>query len=85
MPGGASALRDEVWENWTVNFGWPVQGIFRGTMDGSDINKVDRNRKGDLLAVADDFGKLVIYRYPCLDKGSQGLILRGHSSHVTNV
>ena len=39
---GASNHRDEDWYTWTTILGWPVQGIWEPTMDGSDINAVDR-------------------------------------------
>lgn len=42
-PHGASAFRDEHWQTWTCILGWPVQGIFSGSMDGSDINGVARS------------------------------------------
>jgi WD40 repeat protein len=59
-------------------------------MDGTDINAVDRSKqtydKGmKLLASGDDRGKVRILEYPCLVKNSQGVVGRGHSSHVTNV
>lgn len=85
---GATALRDEEWHTWTCTLGWPVQGIFRGTMDGSDVNKVDRSNSDHggykLLAASDDFGKVNLYRFPCLDKTSGVKVGNGHSSHVTN-
>ena len=45
------------------------------------------NLDGDsrVIACADDFSHIMIYRYPCLVKGSKGVMLKGHSSHVTNV
>ena len=47
---------------------------------------VDRNSKGDkVIAVADDFGEIRVYKYPCLEKKSGCVVLKGHSSHVTNV
>jgi WD40 repeat protein len=59
-------------------------------MDGTDINAVDRSNSsytGDmkLLATGDDHGKVRLLEYPCVVKNSQGVIGRGHSSHVTNV
>ena len=50
-------------------------------MDGSDVNAVDRSPSGKLLAVADDFGKVSIYRYPCLQPGTEACVYTGHSSH----
>lgn len=45
------------------------------------------NLDGDtrVIACADDFSHIVIYKYPCLTKGIKGITLWGHSSHVTNV
>ena len=34
------------------------QGIWTGTMDGSDVNTADRSPSGKLLAIGDDFGKV---------------------------
>ncbi|CAG9325772.1 unnamed protein product [Blepharisma stoltei] len=88
---GASALKDEEWNTWTLVIGWPVQGIYPAYADGTDVNAVDRSKKKfgnneyPLVATSDDFGMLKVFRYPCLLKGSEGVIGRGHSSHVTNV
>ena len=38
------------------------QGIWTGTMDGSDVNAADRSPSGKLLATGDDFGKV---RFRC--------------------
>lgn len=59
-------------------------------MDGTDINAVDRSNSSyqgemKLLASGDDFGKVRLLEYPCIVKNSQGVVGRGHSSHVTNV
>ena len=42
MPDGSSKLRDGDWATWTCTLGWPVQGIWRPTMNATDINSVDR-------------------------------------------
>lgn len=55
-------------------------------MDGSDINAVERSPDGTVLASADDFGLVKLFRYPCpVDKGAAYNKFTGHSSHVTNV
>eukprot|EP01015_Nassula_variabilis_P006389 TRINITY_DN1486_c0_g1_i2.p1 TRINITY_DN1486_c0_g1~~TRINITY_DN1486_c0_g1_i2.p1 ORF type:complete len:351 (+),score=77.49 TRINITY_DN1486_c0_g1_i2:65-1117(+) len=89
-PSGASAYRDEKWCTWSCVLGWPVQGIWPAAVDGTDINATYRSNKkhpGDyhLISVGDDFGKVSIYRYPSLKKGSVPVVGVGHSSHVTNV
>lgn len=62
----ATELRDVKWHTWTCTLGWPVQGIWRPGMDGSDINAVARSHSGHLLAMSDDFGKVNLFRYPCI-------------------
>ncbi|RYH20675.1 hypothetical protein EON65_22800, partial [archaeon] len=61
-------------------------GIWSGTMDGTDVNGVDRSPSQRFLASADDFGKVNLFNYPCLNpKGSPHNAYTGHSSHVTSV
>lgn len=43
------------------------------------------NNQYRVIACADDFSHIIVYRYPCLQKNSEGIVLKGHSSHVTNV
>jgi WD40 repeat protein len=83
-PSGASAFKNEMWSSWTCTLGWPVQGIFPPTADGSDINACDRSPDGTVLATADDFGKVKLFRYPCPVPRGLFVEFRGHSSHVTN-
>ena len=56
-----------------------------GSADGSDINSVDRSHSETLIATADDFGKVKLFRYPCVTENSKFKEFHGHSSHVTNV
>ncbi|CAM9297903.1 unnamed protein product, partial [Heterosigma akashiwo] len=80
----ASQLRNVRWETWTLPLGWPVQGIWPPCSDGTDINSVARSHSCTLLATADDFGKVKLFRYPCADKTADFQEYSGHSSHVTN-
>lgn len=83
---GATKLMGTEWATWTSTLGWAVQGIWTGSMDGSDINSCDRSPSGLLIATADDFGKVSCYRYPCIQPNiAQANIYTGHSSHVTCV
>lgn len=82
----AIELKETAWATWTCTLGWSVQGIWKGDMDGTDINAVDRSPSGKLLACADDFGKVKIFRYPvCNPNGAEAEEYTGHSSHATNV
>ena len=92
MPGGATALRDEKWFSWTCVIGFPVQEIWRGGEDGTDVNAVDRShsevldqdKKYQILARADDFGKVSLLKYPVVIKEQGYNEAKGHSSHVTS-
>ena len=44
LTSGATMLRDEAWESWSCILGWPVQGVFQPSWDGSDVNMVDRSK-----------------------------------------
>jgi WD40 repeat protein len=90
----ATAMRDVDWHTWTCTLGWPVQGIWPKCADGTDINAVDLNgspsmhdksKKKKTLITADDSGKLKMFRWPCIEKGSPFSVESGHASHVTNV
>ena len=91
----ATAMRDVDWATWTCTLGWPVQGIWPKCADGTDINAVDLNgspsmndrgnKKKKTLITADDSGKLKMFRWPCIEKGSPFSVESGHASHVTNV
>ena len=58
----ASSLKDVAWSTWTCTLGWPVQGIWPAFADGTDVNAVDRSPDQRLLASADDFGKVKLFR-----------------------
>ncbi|KAF1333559.1 Microtubule-associated protein, partial [Globisporangium splendens] len=81
----ASSTKDTQWQTWTCVLGWPVQGTWSPCSDGTDVNAVDRNSKGNLLATSDDFGLVKLYRFPCVAKNASSTENCGHSSHVTNV
>ncbi|EGR34536.1 hypothetical protein IMG5_007950 [Ichthyophthirius multifiliis] len=82
LQSGASQLRDEQWYNFTCKLGWPVQGVFPPSTDGSHVNGVSRSNNKQIFAVGDDWGFVNLYRNPCL-KGNKCLSYRAHSSHVT--
>ncbi|KAG5190289.1 quinon protein alcohol dehydrogenase-like superfamily [Tribonema minus] len=81
----ATAVRDVKWHTCTCTLGWPVQGIHKPGADGTDVNGVDYHRDLQLLATADDFGHVNLFRYPCVIKGAKAKAYGGHASHVTRV
>ena len=57
---------------------WPIRDA-----DGTDVNAVDAT--DDVLAVADDNGEVLLYRYPAVHPDAEFETLMGHASHVTGV
>jgi hypothetical protein len=69
------------WVNQTCKFGWCVDGIFPAGTDGSHINGVTMSKDESLIATADDYGLVSLFRNPAV-KGSKPVSFRGHSEHV---
>jgi len=84
-PGGASAYKDEKWDSLTLPISWAANGIWPPSCSGDDINSCDRDKKSKILATADDFGKVKLFRYPCPVEKASFIKFVGHSSHVTGV
>lgn len=80
----ATSLKDVKWATQTCCFGWPVQGIFDPSQDGSDINTCDSNQNKTLIATGDDNGNVNLFRYPVM-KGNKSTSSHAHSSHVVRV
>lgn len=80
-----SNLRDTMWKTWSLNLGFPVQGIYGNCIDLTDINTVERSKNGQILAIGDDNGQIKLFNYPCIDKNSLSDTYYGHSAHVTKL
>uniref|UniRef100_A0A673IBV8 Echinoderm microtubule-associated protein-like 2 n=1 Tax=Sinocyclocheilus rhinocerous TaxID=307959 RepID=A0A673IBV8_9TELE len=81
----ADAVRNLEWATSTCVLGFSVFGIWPEGADGTDINAVCRSHDNNLLASADDFGKVHLFSNPCSQPRAPSHIYGGHSSHVTNV
>lgn len=79
---GLSNTKDMIWASQSCKVGWDVEGIYPSGEDGSHINGVCRSKDLKLLATADDFGLLNIYRYPCVSLKHKARSYCGHSEHV---
>ncbi len=64
---GITNTKDMEWDSNSAKIGWNVEGIYPSGEDGSHINHVDFGSDGKLIATADDFGLMNIYRNPCLN------------------
>jgi len=80
-----STLRDVEWATHNCTLGFNVCGIWPEGADGTDVNACTRSHKENLVASADDFGKVNLYKYPSCQPKSTPHTYGGHSSHVTNV
>jgi len=79
---GLTNTKDMEWASYSAKIGWDVEGIYPSGEDGSHINGVDVTRDKKIIATADDFGLLNIYRYPCLSLKHKARSYCGHSEHV---
>ena len=79
---GLSNTKDYSWATNSCKIGWDVEGIFPSGEDGSHINGVDTSADQQLIATADDFGLLNVYRYPVCSLKHKAKSYSGHSEHV---
>ncbi|XP_063801092.1 echinoderm microtubule-associated protein-like 3 [Pseudophryne corroboree] len=91
IAGGCKLLRnryesrDREWATYTCVLGYHVFGVWPEGSDGTDINALARSRGMTMIAVADDFCKVHLFRYPCNKPKAPSYVYSGHGSHVTNV
>lgn len=94
IPNGAMELRDQVWETWSSEVGWPVQGLglnFEETneefykMAAVDRTKKQTNSGYYEVAIGLGLSNVCVFRYPLLMKRADCLTGFGHSSQITNL
>lgn len=85
VTGGATSLRDTEWDSLTCKISWPCYpGIFPPATDGSHVNSVDLSPDSEVIATADDWGQINLYRNPA-HKGARAHSFKAHSEHVVRV
>ena len=66
-----SRMRDTEWASQNCTMGWPVQGLWTPYRDGVECTAVDcnfvRRDSGVVVVGGDNFGRLSLARYPCLE------------------
>ncbi|XP_041351866.1 echinoderm microtubule-associated protein-like 2 isoform X3 [Gigantopelta aegis] len=80
-----STVRDVDWATQFCTLAFSVAGIWPEGADGTDVNSCCRSHNKNVIATADDFGKVCLYKYPCCQPKSSNHPYKGHSSHVTSV
>lgn len=79
----SSIIRDISWSTFTCIFGWPVQGIWKATDIGKNINAC--MAMPDLSDIVVCNGKnLLLFRYPAVVNGPLQQKFFGHSQATTN-
>ncbi|KAJ8308865.1 hypothetical protein KUTeg_013739 [Tegillarca granosa] len=61
----SSSLREVQWATQNCTLAFNTAGIWPDGADGTDVNACCKSNKQHLLASADDFGKVKLYKYPC--------------------
>jgi hypothetical protein len=54
-------LRGSPWHTWTCTHGWAVTGLVPKVAGGTQVHAVSRSHRGDIIAVADDFGLVCLF------------------------
>ncbi len=81
-------VKNEEWNTWTQNFGWPLSGYYNS--GGSKIiacERYEKTMKGDkIIAIGNENGEVRIYKYPILGEQQQFSIGDiNHADKVSNV
>lgn len=78
-----AAIDSISWHSWTGVLGDEVRGVWDKYQKTDDINACEG--KHGVAVTGDDFGKVKLFRFPCVKPGSKFREYTGHSAHVTNV
>jgi len=78
----ASASGHIDWHTWTCVLGFPVKGILAQLKGKIDVNALCRSHSAKIIATGDDYSKIKLYKYPCLDQISPFKTYIGHSSKI---
>uniref|UniRef100_A0A4W3H1Z5 EMAP like 2 n=1 Tax=Callorhinchus milii TaxID=7868 RepID=A0A4W3H1Z5_CALMI len=77
----ADQVRSVQWVSSTCALGFQVFGVWPEGADGTDINAICRSADDQLLATADDFGKVNLFSFPC---SHPRVRCRGQSSRLAS-
>jgi microtubule-associated protein-like 6 len=85
-----SQLKNVKWGTWTCRLGWPVQAVWPkleedvsgGEAESVEPTSCDRNGAKDLVASGYQDGRVQVFRYPSLVKGTHSATVVGHAGAV---
>ena len=78
-------LSKEKWATWSALTGWASQGLWAESNEGIFVTSVTRSPNGNLIASADEFGSLKIFRNPSTDPKSNFVKVSAHSASIGNI
>lgn len=86
----AARLRDVKWNTYQVTLEYNVQGIWSPYYDGVDYLTLDSNvfrqeNNGQIIITGDNFGRIQLLRYPCLQSFARRKTYWASSSPCTRV
>jgi WD40 repeat protein len=73
------------WATKTCPLGWHTQTLLHPVADLKMLLTVARSNLGTVMAVGDARGKVLLYAYPCYERGKQYRTYRGHTDAVARV
>jgi WD40 repeat protein len=76
-----SAVRDEVWYDWSLIYGWQISGAW----NKGDIESACANPCSSMLAVGDTTGNLRLYQYPCTGAKTVSKDAHAHTAPVQEI
>ncbi|KAL4238714.1 Echinoderm microtubule-associated protein-like 1 [Mactra antiquata] len=78
-------VRETDWATQNCTLSFNSVGVWPDEADGTDVNNCCVSHNRNLLASADDYGKVNLYKFPSDQHKATGHSYPGHSSHVTMV
>lgn len=68
-------LKGLCWASWSCVLGPEVSGLWPKYSNLTEINAVDANQAAAVLVSGDELGQVKLFRFPCLRKGSNHLLV----------
>ena len=84
-----SYIRDTEWYTHNCSLSWASQGVWSRENDGTKITSIDYNARGNagdrVLVAGDNYGRVRLFRYPCLSCRYLCKVYRGHNGAVSSI
>ena len=81
----ARTMQNVVWQTQTCPFGWPCLSAWGQHDDGCVLSATCRSQSGVVLASADNYGRLQLWRYPASGDAPCSRKYAGHAAQIANL